>query len=136
MNSVTLIGNLTRDPELRQTPGGTSVCQMRIAVNDRKKDGDEWVDVPYYFDVVAWGRKAENCAQWLTKGKKIGVQGKLTWREWQAQDGTNRQSVEINAFEIDFLTPRDSDGGGSSNQFVPTGGYSQDFSGADDDIPF
>jgi single-strand DNA-binding protein len=126
MNSVNLIGNLTRDPELRTTPSGTSVASLRIAVNDRKPDSSgEWVDVPYYFDVTVWGRKAENAAQYLAKGNKVAVSGKLTWREWEAQDGTKRQSVEVNAFDLDFLTPRNSDGGGNGNgggnQFVPSG---------------
>jgi single-strand DNA-binding protein len=143
MNHVSLIGNLTRDPELRHTPGGSAVCNMRIAVNDRRKENNEWTDVPYYFDVTVWGNQGESCAQFLSKGKKVGISGKLTWREWNANDGTKRQSVEITAFQVDFLTPRGDSGGGSqAGAFVPAAA-SADYSpqadssfGADDDIPF
>ena len=77
INSVVLVGNLTRDPELRHTPAGTAVTTLRIAVNDRVKRGEEWQDAAYYFDVTVWGRTAENCAQYLAKGRPVGVQGKL-----------------------------------------------------------
>jgi single-strand DNA-binding protein len=141
VNSVTLIGNLTRDPELRHTPSGTAVTTLRIAVNDRVKRGEEWVDAAYYFDVTVWGRQAENCAQYLAKGRPVGVTGKLTWREWDAQDGTKRQAVEVVADNIQFLGGRgDGDSEGGSPQFVTQGaGQSKDdfaASPADDDIPF
>jgi single-strand DNA-binding protein len=140
INSVVLVGNLTRDPELRHTPSGTAVTTLRIAVNDRVKRGEEWTDAAYYFDVTVWGRTAENCAQYLAKGRPVGVQGKLTWREWDAQDGTKRQSVEVVADNIQFLGGRD--GGGGEQQFVPAGAAApaaaDDFpaAAADDDIPF
>jgi single-strand DNA-binding protein len=139
INSVVLVGNLTRDPELRHTPSGTAVTTLRIAVNDRVKRGEDWQDAAYYFDVTVWGRTAENCAQYLAKGRPVGVQGKLTWREWDAQDGTKRQAVEVVADNVQFLGGRaDGDGGG---QFVPQGAAAPataDFpsSAADDDIPF
>jgi single-strand DNA-binding protein len=141
INSVVLVGNLTRDPELRHTPSGTAVTTLRIAVNDRVKRGEEWQDAAYYFDVTVWGRTAENCAQYLAKGRPVGVQGKLTWREWDAQDGSKRQSVEVVADNIQFLGGRDGGGGDAGGQFVPQGASSQpsaDFpsAAADDDIPF
>jgi single-strand DNA-binding protein len=141
INSVVLVGNLTRDPELRHTPSGTAVTTLRIAVNDRVKRGEEWTDAAYYFDVTVWGRTAENCAQYLAKGRPVGVQGKLTWREWDAQDGSKRQSVEVVADNVQFLGSRGEDGGGQSQQFVPSGAAqasSDDFpaAAADDDIPF
>jgi single-strand DNA-binding protein len=141
LNIVALIGNLTRDPELRHTPSGTAVTTLRIAVNDRVKRGEEWVDAAYYFDVTVWGRQAENCAQYLAKGRPVGVQGKLTWREWDAQDGTKRQSVEVVADTIQFLGGREGGGDPGSPQFVTQGAGAQsrdDFSSspADDDIPF
>jgi single-strand DNA-binding protein len=141
INSVVLVGNLTKDPELRHTPSGTAVTTLRVAVNDRVKRGEEWTDAAYYFDVTVWGRTAENCAQYLAKGRPVGVQGKLTWREWDAQDGTKRQAVEIVADNIQFLGGRDGGGGGGEQQFVPTGAATQssdDFpaAAADDDIPF
>jgi single-strand DNA-binding protein len=107
---------------------------MRIAVNDRRKDGDDWVDVAYYFNITAWGNLAERCAEWLTKGKKVGVTGKLTWREWESEAG-KRQAVEVNAFQIEFLTPRS-----ESQQTLETAGVAAPVFGgskpADDDIPF
>lgn len=148
INVVALVGNLTRDPELRHTPSGTAVTTLRIAVNDRVKRGEEWQDAAYYFDVTVWGRTAENCAQYLAKGRPVAVQGKLTWREWDAQDGTKRQSVEVVADNVQFLGGRDGGGAGGEGgggQFVPqgapAGGQSSgqaDFpsSAADDDIPF
>jgi len=139
INSVVLVGNLTKDPELRHTPSGTAVTTLRVAVNDRVKRGEEWTDAAYYFDVTVWGRTAENCAQYLAKGRPVGVQGKLTWREWDAQDGSKRQSVEVVADNVQFLGSRD--GGGGDQQFVPQGAAqsTDDFPAAataDDDIPF
>jgi len=145
INSVVLVGNLTKDPELRHTPSGTAVTTLRLAVNDRIKKGEEWQDAAYYFDVTVWGRNAENCAQYLAKGRPVGVQGKLTWREWDAQDGSKRQSVEVTASNVQFLGGRDGGGGGGDGQFVPQGAAqasagqpSADFpaAAADDDIPF
>jgi single-strand DNA-binding protein len=141
INIVALVGNLTKDPELRHTPSGTAVTTLRVAVNDRVKKGEEWTDAAYYFDVTVWGRTAENCAQYLAKGRPVGVQGKLTWREWDAQDGSKRQSVEIVADNIQFLGSRDGGGGdGGGQQFVPQGATqsADDFpaAAADDDIPF
>ena len=141
INSVALVGNLTKDPELRHTPSGTAVTTLRVAVNDRVKRGEEWTDAAYYFDVTVWGRTAENCAQYLAKGRPVGVQGKLTWREWDAQDGSKRQSVEIVADNIQFLGSRDGGGGDGGGQFVPQGATqsTDDFpaaAAADDDIPF
>ena len=142
INSVVLVGNLTKDPELRHTPSGTAVTTLRVAVNDRVKRGEEWTDAAYYFDVTVWGRTAENCAQYLAKGCPVGVQGKLTWREWDAQDGSKRQSVEVVADNIQFLGSRDGGGGdGDGQQFVPQGAAQSkdDFpaaAAADDDIPF
>ena len=145
INRVVLVGNLTRDPELRSLPSGTSVCKLRIAVNTRQKDAQgNWGDKPNYFDVTVWGNQGESCAQYLSKGRPIGVDGRLDWREWEAQDGTKRQAVEIIAESVQFLGGRDSGGdlGGDrgGNQFVPAGATASadDFGrgGADDDIPF
>jgi single-strand DNA-binding protein len=147
INRVVLVGNLTRDPELRTTPGGTSVCKLRLAVNSRTKGADgNWADKPNYFDVTVWGNQAESCAQYLSKGRPVGVDGRLDWREWDAQDGTKRQAVEVIAESVQFLGGRDAgEGGGASGgggQFVPASATATtetaDFgpSGADDDIPF
>ena len=136
------MGNLTRDPELRQTPSGTSVCKLRIAVNTRQKDqSGNWGDKPNYFDVTVWGNQAESCSQYLSKGRPVAIDGRLDWREWQAQDGSKREAVEIVAESVQFLGGRgEGELGGGGNQFVPAGATADtsDFgpAAADDDIPF
>ena len=142
INRVVLVGNLTKDPELRHTPGGTPVCGLRIAVNSRRKDeSGNWTDKPNYFSVSVFGNQAESCAQYLSKGRPVAVDGRLEWREWQAQDGAKREAVEIVAESVQFLGSRgDGDSIGGGNQFVPAGAGSEsgaDFpAAADDDIPF
>jgi len=145
INVVAITGNLTRDPELRSTPSGTSVCKLRVAVNSRRKDGasGEWIDKPNYFDVTVWGAQGENCANYLSKGRPVAVQGRLDWREWETQDGGKRQAVEIIADSVQFLGSRDSGGGGNGFQAtsdVPadTSDFEQAAVGgsSDDDIPF
>ena len=143
INRVVLVGNLTKDPELRHTPSGMAVCSLRLAVNTRRKDdAGQWADKPNYFDVVVWGQQGENCAQYLAKGRPVAVDGRLEWREWEAQDGAKRQAVEIVADSVQFLGGRgdgDSGGGGFVPQGAPapaTAEGSADFAPADDDIPF
>ncbi|MFL6030823.1 MAG: single-stranded DNA-binding protein [Gaiellaceae bacterium] len=144
INRVVLVGNLTKDPELRHTPSGTAVCKLRLAVNTRQKDSSgNWGDKPNYFDVTVWGNQGESCAQYLSKGRPVGVDGRLDWREWEAQDGTKRQAVEIIADSVQFLGSRGESGGegGGERQFVPAaaaGAGNEDFStsSGDDDIPF
>jgi single-strand DNA-binding protein len=142
INRVVLVGNLTRDPELKQLPSGTSVCSLRIAVNTRRKDETgQWADKPNYFSVSVYGNQAESCSQYLSKGRPVAIDGRLEWREWQAQDGAKRESVEVVADSVQFLGSRgDAPAGGDAPQFVPAGagGENADFAGsaADDDIPF
>src|SRR6185436_4430784 len=148
INRVVLVGNLTRDPELRHTPSGTAVCSLRIAVNTRRKDGatGQWTDKPNYFSISVFGNQAESCAQYLSKGRPVAIDGRLDWREWEGQDGAKREAVEIVAESVQFLGGRgdgESFGGGGSgntNQFVPAGATAAtdaDFGGGgDDDIPF
>ena len=143
INRVVLVGNLTNDPELRHTPSGTAVCKLRLAVNTRQKDAQgNWGDKPNYFDVTVWGNQGESCAQYLSKGRPVGVDGRLDWREWEAQDGSKRQAVEIIADSVQFLGSRGEGGeGGGERQFVPAAATSgnEDFGGTgsgDDDIPF
>jgi single-strand DNA-binding protein len=151
INRVVLTGNLTRDPELRSTGSGLSVCSLRIASNTRRKDQatGEWVDKPNYFDVTVWGAQGENCARFLSKGRPVAIDGRLEWREWETQEGHKRQAVEIVADSVQFLGGRD-DAQGGSNGFTPRSDVpadTRDFepatapSGggsapADDDIPF
>jgi single-strand DNA-binding protein len=144
INRVVLVGNLTKDPELRHTPSGTGVCSLRLAVNTRRKDGatGEWTDKPNFFDVSVFGNQAASCAQYLAKGRPVGIDGRLEWREWEAADGTKRQAVEVVADNVQFLGGRDSAGESSPrNEYVPVGaasGSNADFgaAAADDDIPF
>ncbi len=104
INRVVLTGNLTRAPELRGTPSGTSVCSLRVACTTRRKDASgEWVDKPNYFDITVWGRQAENVAQYLEKGRPVAVDGRLEWREWTDKDDNKRSSVEIVADSVQFL---------------------------------
>jgi single-strand DNA-binding protein len=144
INRVVLVGNLTRDPEMKHLPSGTALCSLRIAVNTRRKDETgQWTDKPNYFDVSVWGNQGESCAQYLAKGRPVAIDGRLEWREWEATDGSGkRQAVEIVADNVQFLGGRnDGDGGGGGGQFVPAGASQSnaaDFPSqpADDDIPF
>ncbi len=115
VNVVVITGNLTKDPELRSTTGGMSVCEMRVAVNSRRKDqSGQWVDKPNYFDVVVFGAQGENCANYLSRGRPLAVEGRLDWREWEAKEGGGkRQAVQIIANSVQFLGSRD--GGGAPN---------------------
>ena len=160
INRVVITGNLTRDPELRTTPSGTSVCSIRIASNTRRKDASgEWGEKANYFDVTVWGAQGENCHRYLAKGRPIALDGRLEWREWQDKEGNNRQSVEIVADNVQFLGGREEGsggggyGGGNGGSFTPrsdipvdTGDFAAAPAGggngngssapADDDIPF
>ena len=141
INRVTLVGRLTRDPELRALPSGTSVLNLGLAVNGRQKDQTgNWIDKPNFFDVKVFGAQAEMLANHLAKGRRIGVDGRLDWSSWEAQDGGKRSKVEVVAQSVQFLDSRgDEGGGGGGNQFVPAGasaGSDADFQGSDDDIPF
>ncbi|MGE5407419.1 MAG: single-stranded DNA-binding protein [Syntrophothermus sp.] len=151
VNVVVITGNLTQDPELRHTGGGTSVCELRVAVNSRRKEGDQWVDKPNFFNVVVFGAQGENCATYLSKGRPVAIEGRLDWREWEAKDGSGkRQAVQIIANTVQFLGSRDGSGGNAGN--ANGGGFTaqsdvpadtSDFEGAaagaggsEDDIPF
>jgi single-strand DNA-binding protein len=148
INRVLVTGNLTKDPELRSTPSGTSICKLRIAVNSRRKDASgQWVDKPNYFDVTVWGAQGENCAQYLQKGRGVAIDGRLDWREWEATDGSGkRQAVEIIADTVQFLGGGGDGGGGNGHRFTPESDVpadTSDFAPApagggvgDDDIPF
>ena len=141
INRVVLVGNLTRDPELRHTPSGTAVCNLRLAVNTRRKDETgQWVDKPNYFDITVWGNQGERCAQYLAKGRPVAVDGRLEWREWETPEGNKRQAVDVVADTVQFLGGR-GDGEGGSGGYIPadaTPTPAGDFptSPTDDDIPF
>ncbi len=150
INRVTLVGRLTRDPELRHLPSGQPVLQLGLAVNGRQKDDmGNWADKPNFFDVKVFGNQAEMLAQHLAKGRRVGIDGRLDWSSWEAQDGSKRSKVEVVAFQVQFLDSRGGEGGSESSsaepQYVKAGAggdvntETSDFgpkTGADDDIPF
>jgi single-strand DNA-binding protein len=103
VNSVVITGNLTRDPDLRYTDGGTAVCNLRVAVNGRRKNGDgEYEDKPNFFNVSVWGAHGKACADCLKKGRPVAVEGRLDWRERETDDG-RREYVSIVANMVQFL---------------------------------
>jgi single-strand DNA-binding protein len=102
VNHVILIGRLTRDAELKYTAGGQAVCKFSLAVNRRRKSGDQWIEEANFFDVVLWGRAGEAINQYLVKGKQIAVEGELRQDRWE-QDGQNRSKVEIMANNVQLL---------------------------------
>ncbi len=106
-NKVFLIGNLTRDPELRYTPSGVPVVSMRLAINTqfRDKSGERKTET-CYVNVVAWNRQAELCSQFLSKGRRVLVEGRLQSRSWDAPDGSRRSVIEVRADRIQFLDGR------------------------------
>ncbi|MDD6050593.1 MAG: single-stranded DNA-binding protein [Clostridiales bacterium] len=108
MNKIILIGNLTRDPETRTTPSGHSVCNFDIAVNDRRGGQENTL----YFRIAAWDRTGESCQRFLSKGRKVFVSGPLSYRTYQANDGTTRVSLEVNANDVEFLSSRNDDQAG------------------------
>ena len=115
LNQVTLMGNLTRDPELRQTPTGQNVCSFSLALNRSYKDASgEWQEATDYIDIVAWGPLAERVTQYLTKGRRCLVQGRLQSRSWE-QDGQKRNKVEVLANDVTFLDSRGGEGGDAGN---------------------
>jgi len=116
VNHVVLIGRLTRDAELKYTAGGQAVCKFSIAVNRRKKNGDQWEDEANFFDIVLWGKQGESLQTYLVKGKMIGVDGELRQDRWQ-QDGQNRSKVEIIANYIQLLGGGGGSGGGDRQNY-------------------
>ncbi len=131
-NKVILMGNLTKDPELRYTPNGTAVASFSLAVNRRYKQGDEFKDEVCYIDIVVFGKQAENCGQYLGKGHGIIVDGRLQQRRWETEDGQKRSKHEVVAQSIRFLSKR----GDPSKDALPddTAGPSQ--SDHENDVPF
>ncbi len=109
LNKVFLMGNLTRDPELRYTASGAAVCSIGMAINRRYRNNDEWKEEVCFVDVVAWGKTGENCSQYLTKGSAVLVEGRLKLNTWE-QEGQKRSKLEVVAENIQFMASRDSSG--------------------------
>ena len=126
-NKVLLMGNLTRDPELRYTSGGTAVASFGLAVNRKFKQGEEWKDEVCFVDITVWAKQGENCAEYLNKGSQAFIEGRLNYQTWEdKQSGQQRSKLEVVANNVQFLTKQGAKmdmGSGASS--VP-----------DDDIPF
>jgi single-strand DNA-binding protein len=140
MNKITLIGNLTHDPDVRSTPNGVTVCTFTIAVNRRfaSANGERPTD---FFRINAWRQLGETCARYLSKGRKVAVVGELQARTYEAKDGTTRMSLDIQADEVEFLSPRQQqDDGAAQSRGSGSGSNAQDMAGftdiQSDDIPF
>ncbi|NLW21155.1 MAG: single-stranded DNA-binding protein [Clostridiales bacterium] len=139
MNKIFLIGNLTRDPELRSTQSGIPVCTFTVAVNRRGRQSAEAGQPDAdFFRVTTWRQQAENCNRYLAKGRKVGVTGTLTLQSYVGNDGQQRYSLEVQADEVEFLTPRGE--GGERQTAAPQAGAPEASDGFvrvdDDDLPF
>ena len=135
LNKVFLLGNLTRDPELKHTATGTSVANFSIAVNRSFKGSDgDFKKETSYFNIVVWGKTGENCAKYLTKGKSVLVEGRLSTRSYEANDGTKKYITEIVADNVQFLSGRgERDESTGDNAFADAGFAPDDDSSS---VPF
>ncbi len=136
LNKVFLMGNLTRDPELRYTAGGSSVADFGIAVNRRYKQGDEWKEDVCFVDITVWGKQAENCAEYLNKGKGVFIEGRLQFRSWESEEGQKRSKIEVVANNVQFLS-RSTHGQEGQDNVKNIGGIEKKENKlVEDDIPF
>jgi single-strand DNA-binding protein len=133
INRVILVGNLTRDPETRQA-GATTVCTLRVAVNDRvtNKDTGTWQHCANFFTVTVFGAQGERCAQYLTKGRQVAIDGRLRWRSWEGKDGDKHEAVEVVAENVQFIGARE----GATASAASSTTSSRAPGDFDDDIPF
>jgi single-strand DNA-binding protein len=111
-NKVILLGNLTRDPEVRYTPNGIAVASFAIAVNRKYKQGDETKEEVSYIDIVVFGKQAESCGQYINKGDSVLIDGRLQQRRWETEDGQKRNKIEVVAQSVNFMPKRSSGAGG------------------------
>mgnify|MGYP000869727111 CR=1 FL=1 len=123
INRVNISGNLTRDPELRSTGGGTQVLSFGVAVNDRRRNQQtgEWEDVPNFVDCVVFGARAEPLSRYLSKGSKVAIEGKLRYSSWESKEGQRRSKLEVVVDEVEFLSPRNQ--GNAPQQAAPAPQY-------------
>lgn len=121
INRVNLVGRLTRDAQMKYTGGGMAICEFSLAINNRRKQGDDWVDEANFFDITVFGRQGEAIQRYLTKGKQVGIDGRLKQDRWQDKEsGQNRSKISIIADNVMLLGG--GEGGGSSSGSAP-GGY-------------
>lgn len=151
INRVIISGNLTRDPELRQTAGGTAVLGLGVAVNDRRKNQQtgEWEDYPNFIDCTMFGARAEAVSRFLSKGSKVAIEGKLRWSQWE-RDGQKRSKIEVIVDEIELMSrqglgsepvysaPQPAQGGAPQQQQMSgmPAPVEQSYSVYDEDLPF
>jgi single-strand DNA-binding protein len=140
LNKVLLMGNLTRPPELRYTPSGAAVADMRLAVSrNYTTQSGEKRDETAFLTVIAWGKTAENCSEYLDKGSQILVEGRIQTRDWEGKDGQKRSATEIVAERVQFLSRLKSGAGGPAAPApvgAPQGFADEAPGGSDDDVPF
>lgn len=144
LNKVMLIGNLTADPELRYTPSGQAVCDLRIAVNNKyKTQTGEWKEDPCFLNVTVWARQAEYCAEYLKKGRSIFVEGRLKMNTWTSKEGQKRTGYSVNAQTVQFLDAKGTGGGAHAAPALeppaseePGPAPDNQSAGPDEEIPF
>lgn len=138
LNRVFLMGNLTRDPEVRYTPSGTAVGDLGLAVNETYKNkAGENVESTVFVDVEVWSRQAETCAEYLYKGSPVFVEGRLKLDQWENQQGEKRSKLRVRADRVQFLgTPKRSDTADASHSEAPASDVHPEPVGDDEDIPF
>ena len=117
-NSVQLMGNLTRDPELRNTASGAAACSFGLAVNRKFKQGDDWKTEVCFVDVTVWAKQAENCAKYLNKGSLVFLEGRLNYQTWEA-DGQKRNKLEVVANNVQFLGQKSGETAPTNNDEIP-----------------
>lgn len=133
INRVNISGNLTRDPELRATQGGTQILSFGVAVNDRRRNpqSQEWEDYPNFVDCVVFGARAEALSRFLHKGSKVAIEGKLRYSSWEARDGSRRSKLEVVVDEVEFLSPRNGNNGqGQQGRPQQSSSYSNGYGGS------
>lgn len=118
-NKIILIGNLTKDPEVRYTPQGTSVCNFRLAVNHRYKQGEETKEETMFIDVVVFGKQADSCGRYLSKGRSALIEGRLQERRWETEEGQKRSKYEVIAQSVRFMPKRVEGGSTEEDVIVP-----------------
>jgi single-strand DNA-binding protein len=117
-NKIILVGNLGRDPELRYTPQGTAVCSFTMATNEKRRDkSGEFQNIATWFKVTLWGNQAETASKYLAKGRPVYIEGRLRIEEWTDRDGNNRQSLEVNGSDMQFLPGGERGEGGGSGDY-------------------
>lgn len=126
LNKVILIGNLTRDPELRYTASGAALAKFGLAVNRNYKSGDEWKEEVTFVDITVWGKQAENCSEYLSKGRSAAIDGRLTFSQWETDDGQKRSKLEVTAERVVFIGSGKGGGGSAQASSEPS----------EDDVPF